>query len=96
MIVRRWSTRLGLVAARCPIRGHTPVTRLVQDDTGWLLRTCADLIRTRTVVVATGGANVPRTPSLARQLPGRIQQLHAADYQPPRAAVPRDNSSPAQ
>jgi putative flavoprotein involved in K+ transport len=75
--------RLDLLAARCPIIGGTPVTRLTQDGPGWLLHTPDAAIRARTVVVATGGENVPRTPALARSLPGRIQQLHAADYRRP-------------
>ncbi len=75
--------RLGLLAARCPIRARTPVTRLTRDDPDWVVHTCDARIRTRTVVVATGGENVPRTPSLARLLPSRVQQLHAADYRRP-------------
>jgi putative flavoprotein involved in K+ transport len=80
--------RLDLLAARCPIRGRTPVTRLTQDGTGWILHTRDARIRARTVVVATGGENVPRTPSVARSLPGRVQQLHAAGYRRPEQLSP--------
>jgi putative flavoprotein involved in K+ transport len=75
--------RLGVLAAHGPIREHTSVSRLTPADTGWVLDTENGPIRTRTVIVATGGDNVPRTPPLARLLPGRIQQLHALDYRRP-------------
>jgi putative flavoprotein involved in K+ transport len=80
--------RLQLLAAHAPIRQHTPVIRLLRDNTAWILRTDSGLIRARTVVVATGGENVPRTPPLARLLPGRIQQLHAATYRRPTQLPP--------
>ena len=40
-------------------------------------------LRARAVVVATGDQNLPRVPALARRLPGRVAQLHAADYRGP-------------
>jgi putative flavoprotein involved in K+ transport len=40
------------------------------------------------VVVASGGQNVPHVPSLARELPERIQQVHAADYRSPDGLAP--------
>jgi putative flavoprotein involved in K+ transport len=80
--------RLTLLAVNAPICEHMPVTRLVRDGTGWILHTRDGLIRTRTVVVATGGENVPRTPPLARHLPRRVQQLHAADYRRPEQLAP--------
>jgi putative flavoprotein involved in K+ transport len=35
------------------------------------------------VIVATGDQNLPRVPALAGRLPGRVAQLHAADYRSP-------------
>jgi putative flavoprotein involved in K+ transport len=40
-------------------------------------------VRARTVVVASGHENVPRTPTVARAFPERIAQCHAADYRGP-------------
>jgi cation diffusion facilitator CzcD-associated flavoprotein CzcO len=37
-------------------------------------------MRARTVVIASGAENVPRTPDLASQLPERIAPWHAANY----------------
>jgi hypothetical protein len=37
-------------------------------------------IRARSVVVATGDQNVPRTPALHQRLPGWVVQRHTADY----------------
>jgi hypothetical protein len=49
----------------------------------WLVRTAGGEVRARTVVIATGGENVPHTPDLARRLPERIAQCHAANYRAP-------------
>jgi putative flavoprotein involved in K+ transport len=72
--------RLRFLAASSPVREHVPVSALAPDGTGWVLRTANGAIRTRTVVVATGGENMPRTPALARSLPRSIEQIHAASY----------------
>lgn len=75
--------RLRLLAGTGPVREHVEVSGLTPGSTGWVLRTADGPIRTRTVVIATGGENVPRTPAPARLLPGRIEQIHAADYRRP-------------
>jgi putative flavoprotein involved in K+ transport len=75
--------RLELLAARCLVREQVPVTSLAPDDGGWLLRTGDGPVHARTVVVATGGENVPRTPRAAGLLPLGIPQLHAAAYRRP-------------
>jgi putative flavoprotein involved in K+ transport len=75
--------RLDRLAARAPIREHTRVLRLSRDRAGWTARTDDGPLHARTVVVATGGENVPRTPRLTRQLPAHLAQLHAADYRRP-------------
>ena len=61
--------------------------RLSAADVGWVHTTDGD-IASRTVVVGTGGENVPRTPALARGLPDGIAQLHSADYRSPRQLPP--------
>jgi putative flavoprotein involved in K+ transport len=75
--------RLRLLAAPVPVREHVPVCGLTPDGTGWVLRTGDGPVRARTVVVASGGENVPHTPRQSRLLPGRIAQIHAANYRRP-------------
>ncbi|HWD45870.1 MAG TPA: NAD(P)-binding domain-containing protein [Actinomycetota bacterium] len=75
--------RLGDLAAGCPVREGVGVTRLAPAGDGWAMATDAGELRARTVVVATGDQNRPRVPPLARRLPGRVAQLHAADYRSP-------------
>ncbi|WP_433506794.1 NAD(P)-binding domain-containing protein [Pseudonocardia halophobica] len=75
--------RLEVLATRCPVHEQVPVTSLMPDGGGWLLRAGDGPIHAHTVVVATCGENVPRTPRAAGLLPSGILQLHAADYRPP-------------
>ena len=75
--------RLRRLAACVPVREDTPVLALSPQSTGFVLQTGNGLLHARTVVVATGGENVPRTPPLARRLPAGIAQLHAAEYRRP-------------
>ena len=75
--------RLDRLAAACPVREGVRVARLVPDGPGWSLLTSDGQLRARAVVVASGGENLPRIPGLARGLPGRVVQLHAADYRSP-------------
>jgi putative flavoprotein involved in K+ transport len=75
--------RLERVAAGSPVREGVRVERLAPAGDGWMLATGDGELQARTVVVATGDQNVPRVPALAAQLPGRVAQLHAADYRGP-------------
>lgn len=75
--------RLAVLAARAPIRTAVRVMNVAQAGTGFLLRTSDEEIRARTVVVATGDENIPRTPPVAATLPGSITQLHSAEYRNP-------------
>lgn len=75
--------RLDHLAAGCPVRESEAVTRLHRRNGDWLVTTTGGQLRARTVVVATGGENVPRIPDLARRLPERIAQCHAASYRAP-------------
>lgn len=75
--------RLDRLAAGCPVREAEAVTRLYRRHDTWLVRTAGGELRARTVVIATGGENVPHTPNLASRLPERIAQCHAADYRGP-------------
>ena len=75
--------RLDRLAATCPVREGVRVARLMPDGHRWNLLTSDGQLRARAVVVASGGENLPRIPGLARALPGRVAQLHAADYRNP-------------
>jgi putative flavoprotein involved in K+ transport len=75
--------RLERLAVRAPIREHVTVVGLSPRGVAWDLHTTGGLVQARTVIVATGGENVPRTPALARHLPARITQLHSSDYRRP-------------
>jgi putative flavoprotein involved in K+ transport len=75
--------RLDRLAAGCPVRESEAVRGLYRSRGRWLVRTASDELHARTVVVATGGENVARTPALAARLPDRVVQVHAADYRAP-------------
>jgi putative flavoprotein involved in K+ transport len=72
--------RLDQLAADCPIHAGVRVARLAPAADGYVLRTADGDLRARTVVAATGDANVPRIPALAGAFPDRVAQYHAADY----------------
>ena len=80
---REVAQRLGQLAAGGPVREGVRVTRLAPTGGGWAMATDDGEVRARTVVVATGDQNLPRVPALARRLPDRVAQLHAADYRNP-------------
>jgi len=75
--------RLDSLAGDCPVREFTPVAGLVPDNGQWLVQVGVGLINARTVVIATGGENQPRTPRISSRVPGWIVQYHAADYRNP-------------
>jgi putative flavoprotein involved in K+ transport len=72
--------RLDQLAADCPIHAGVGVARLAPAADGYVLRTADGDLRARTVVAATGDANVPRIPALAGAFPDWVAQYHAADY----------------
>lgn len=76
-------SRLDRLAAACPVRDRVRVLRLTSTGEGHVLRTDGGEVFARTVVVAAGDENVPRTPALATTLPDRLAQFHAADYRAP-------------
>jgi len=83
LCAREVTRRLEHLAAGCPVRESEAVTALHRRRGGWLVRTGGGELRARTVVIATGGENVPHTPDLASRLPRRIAQCHAAQYRAP-------------
>lgn len=81
----RWDVvqRLELLALKAPVLTGIAVVGLSRLKGRWLLHTSAGPLQARTVVVASGGENVPRVPALAGRLPNRIVQCHAATYRNP-------------
>ncbi|MFD1531765.1 hypothetical protein [Pseudonocardia aurantiaca] len=87
--------RAGAVARRGPPADepvkHKSLTRVGPRRTAAHMNDCVVVgagpaglaASARTVVVATGGENVPRTPRLAGLLPADVLQLHAAAYRRP-------------
>ena len=75
--------RLDHLAAGCPVRAGVAVSRLDQHADRFVLDTGAGRVRSRTVVIATGGENVRGCPHSARHLPAHVVQLHAGDYRDP-------------
>jgi putative flavoprotein involved in K+ transport len=75
--------RLGRLASVAPVYEHTPVVTVARRGDTWTVQTAEAELRTRAVVAATGGENVPVIPRLARLIPNRIAQCHAASYRAP-------------
>jgi putative flavoprotein involved in K+ transport len=67
---------------RLPIRQEVSVGSLDLGSTDDFLSVATDegLIEARSVVIASGGARVPRMPTIASRLPSRVDQLHTAGY----------------
>jgi putative flavoprotein involved in K+ transport len=75
--------RLDAIAATCPVRTRTPVLHLTRSPAGFAVLTPSRLVLARSVVVASGDANVPTVPAMAARFPSRIRQLHSAQYRSP-------------
>lgn len=75
--------RLDQLAAACPVHDGVRVEQLTNAGEGYIVRTGGGEFHARTVVVATGDENVARIPALARRLPDRLPQYHAATYAAP-------------
>jgi putative flavoprotein involved in K+ transport len=75
--------RLEQLAAGRPVREGVRVAGLAPRGDRWVVASDDGELLARAVVVATGDQNRPRVPALGRRLPGRVAQLHAADYRRP-------------
>jgi putative flavoprotein involved in K+ transport len=75
--------RLETLASKVPMLTGIAVVGLSRLNGRWLLHTSDGPLQARTIVVASGGENVPRVPALAGRLPDRIVQHHAATYRNP-------------
>ncbi|MDQ0734488.1 flavin-containing monooxygenase [Arthrobacter agilis] len=72
--------RLETLASTSPVLCGVAVIGLSRRDRSWLIQTSDGPYETRTIVVASGGENVPRVLALGGRLPARIVQRHAATY----------------
>lgn len=70
-------------ATAAPLRTHTTVTSVRRIDGGYRVATDDGEIRCRTVVLASGAANVPHVPRLREAVPQHIVCVTAFDYHNP-------------
>jgi len=74
---------------KAPVREGVNVAALEQGDNGgFLVRTSADHIRARQVVLASGGYQKPHRPPAAAQLPASLYVIDAEEYTTPGALPP--------
>ena len=67
-------------AIAAPVRTHTAVTSVGRIDGGYRVLTAAGAIHCRSVVLASGAANVPRVPQLRAAVPAHIDCFTPFDY----------------
>jgi len=70
-------------ASSAPVRTHTTVTALSCIDGGYRVATDSGEIRCRSVMLASGGANIARVPAVRQAVPQRIECVTAFDYRNP-------------
>ncbi len=70
-------------ASSAPVRTHTTVTSVSRTEGGYRVATDRGEIRCRSVVLASGAANVPRVPSLNSAVPDTIECVTPFDYRNP-------------
>ena len=71
-----------------PVRLGQRVTALSRIGDEFEVRTRAEVLHARQVVVATGPFQVPFIPQLARGLDAAVTQIHSADYRNPESIPP--------
>ena len=75
-------------ATAAPVRTHTTVTSVSRIDGGYRVATDDGEIRCRTLVLASGAANVPQVPALRQAVPEHIVCVTAFDYHNPERLPP--------
>ena len=70
-------------ATSAPVRTHTTVTSVTRIDAGYQVMTDSGEIRCRTVVIASGGANIARVPGVSSAVPKTIECLTPFEYHNP-------------
>jgi putative flavoprotein involved in K+ transport len=71
-----------------PVRTHTTVTSVRRIDGGYHVATDDGELRCRTVVLASGAANVPHVPGLRKVVSERIECVTPFDYHSPERLPP--------
>jgi putative flavoprotein involved in K+ transport len=71
-----------------PVRPHTTVTSLSRVDGGYHVVTDKGEIRCRSIVLASGAANVPHVPKVREAVPPQIECFTAFDYRNPERLPP--------
>ena len=66
-----------------PVRAHTTVTSVRRIDAGYQVVTDGGEIRCRTVVLASGAANIARVPKVSTAVPERIECVTPFEYHNP-------------
>jgi putative flavoprotein involved in K+ transport len=70
-------------ATAAPVRTHTTVTSVRRIDGGYRVVTDKAELQCRTVVIASGAANVPHVPALRAAVPAGVACFTAFDYHNP-------------
>jgi putative flavoprotein involved in K+ transport len=70
-------------AIAAPVRTRTAVTAVTRDGQGYRVLSDGGLIRCRSVVLASGAANIPRVPQLRAAVPPQVECLTPFDYRRP-------------
>ena len=70
-------------ASSAPVRTHTAVTCVARTDGGYRVATEHGELRCRSLVLASGAANIPRLPDLRQAVPEGIECVTAFDYRNP-------------
>jgi putative flavoprotein involved in K+ transport len=73
---------------KAPVFEHTPVSRLEQDGTEFVLSLPDHELRARQVIVATGAYQAAFRPDGADSIPAGVTQLFAEEYSNPNALPP--------
>jgi putative flavoprotein involved in K+ transport len=70
-------------ARDAPVRTETRATRVRTERDAWVVETEDDELRARNVIVAAGAFPHPSVPSLAREVPDNVLQMHSSEYRSP-------------
>jgi putative flavoprotein involved in K+ transport len=75
-------------ASSAPVLTHTTVTSVSRIEGGYRVATDQGEIRCRSVVLASGGANIARVPQLSQGVPKHIECVTALEYRNPHRLPP--------
>jgi putative flavoprotein involved in K+ transport len=71
-----------------PVVENVEVLAVEQDAGTYVLKTSADIFRSKSLIIAAGIQRTPKIPDVARSLSGALNQLHTATYRSPEALEP--------